>query len=382
MDFDLSPSQQKWFDAAYRFAKDELNDDILQRDEHREFWREGWRKCAKLGIQGLPVPKSYGGQDEDLPATIAAMEGLGYGCPDNGLIFSINAATWTVTLPILIYGTPEQKERWLPGCCDGSLIGANGASEVGAGSDIYSMQTTAERRDGKWVLNGRKIWVTSGPVADVFVCYATTDPSKGLMGITAFIVPKETPGFRVVRAIPKLGVRTVPMGELAMEDCVLPDDAVLGRVGRGAEVFNCSMEFERGSILASALGTMRRQLDRCIEHARKRKQFGQAIGKNQAVAHKIAEMKVRLETCRPLVYKIGWLKAKKKSAALESSIAKLHVSECYVQNSLDAVRIFGAAGYVAEFGIEKDLRDSVGSLIFSGTNEIQKNIIAHSLLRI
>jgi alkylation response protein AidB-like acyl-CoA dehydrogenase len=379
MDFALTEEQQTWHDAAVRFAQAELIDDLLERDERREFWREGWRRCARLGIQGLPVPREYGGQGCGLSTTIAAMEGLGYGCPDNGLIFAINASMWTNTIPILRYGTESQKARFLPGLCDGTLVGANGASEVEAGSDIFSMAARAERRGDRWVLNGRKTWITSGPVADLFVCYATTDPGKGILGITAFVIPRATPGFRVIRAIPKLGLRTVPMGEVDLDDCTIPAENLLGREGRGAEVFNCSMEWERGAILASTLGTMRRQLERCIEHARKRKQFGKPIGKFQSVANRIVAMKVRLETCRPLVYKIGWLKDRGEDATLEAAMAKLHVSECFVQNSLDAVQLFGAAGFVAEFGIERDLRDSVGSLIYSGTNDIQKNIIAQQL---
>ncbi len=379
MDFALSGEQQTWHDAAVRFAREELVDDLLDRDERREFWREGWRRCARFGIQGLPVPVEYGGKGLGLPATIAAMEGLGYGCPDNGLIFAINASMWTNSIPILRYGSEEQKRRFLPGLCDGSLVGANGASEVEAGSDIFAMRTLAERRGDRWVLNGRKTWVTSGPVADLFVCYATTDPARGVLGISAFLVPKGTPGFRVVREIRKMGVRTVPMGELALEECEVPAASLLGREGRGAEVFNCSMEWERGAILAGTLGTMRRQLERCIEHARRRKQFGKPIGKFQAVAHKIVDMKLRLETCRPLVYKIGWLKEQGRDATLEAAMAKLYVSECFVQSSLDAVQLFGASGFVAETGIERDLRDSIGSTIYSGTSEIQRNIIAQQL---
>jgi alkylation response protein AidB-like acyl-CoA dehydrogenase len=381
MDFSLSADQQGWQDAAIRFAKEDLVDDVLGRDERREFWREGWQRCARFGIQGLPVPLEYGGKGQDLRVTIAAMEGLGYGCADNGLIFAINASMWTNSIPILRYGTEAQKRRFLPGLCDGRLVGANGASEVEAGSDIFSMQTRAEKRGDRWILNGRKIWVTSGPVADLFVCYATSDPSRGVMGLSAFIIPRDTPGFRVVREIPKMGVRTVPMGELALEDCELPLESLLGREGRGAEVFNCSMEWERGAILAGALGTMRRQLERCIAHVRSRKQFGKPIGKNQSVANKVVDMAVRLETCRPLVYRIGWLKAQGKDATVESAMAKLHVSDCYVKNSLDAVQLFGAAGYVSETGIERDLRDSIGSTIYSGTNEIQRNVIAQHLIR-
>lgn len=381
MDFSLSAEQQDWQDRAIAFAKENLVDDLLGRDERREFWREGWQRCARFGIQGLPIPAEYGGKGQDLQTTIAAMEGLGYGCTDNGLIFAINASMWTNSIPILRYGTEAQKRQFLPSLCDGTFVGANGASEIDAGSDIFSMQTRAERRGDRWILNGRKVWVTSGPVADLFVCYATSAPERGVMGISAFIIPRETPGFRVVREIPKLGVRTVPMGELALEDCELPLESLLGREGRGAEVFNCSMEWERGAILASSLGTMKRQLERCITHVRTRKQFGKPIGKNQSVANKIVDMAVRLETCRPLVYRIGWLKAQGKDATLEAAMAKLHVSDCYVKNSLDAVQLFGAAGYVSETGIEKDLRDSIGSTIYSGTNEIQRNVIAQHLIR-
>jgi alkylation response protein AidB-like acyl-CoA dehydrogenase len=379
MDFGFSARQQHWHDRAIAFARDELQDDLLGRDERREFWRDGWTRCARLGIQGLPIAAEYGGQGEGLPETIAAMEGLGYGCPDNGLTFSINACLWTNTLPIARFGTDAQKQRYLPGLCDGSIIGANGASEEDAGSDIFSMRTSAVRGDNGWILNGRKTWITSGPIADLFVCYAVTVPEKGIFGISAFIVPANAPGLRVVRAIPKLGLRTVPMGEVAFEDCRLPDDALLGREGRGAEVFNASMEWERGAILACALGGMRRQLERCVKHAKSRRQFGQLIGKFQAVSHRIVEMAVRLETCRPLVYKVGWLMSRGEDATLTAAMAKLHVSRCLVDNSLDAVQLFGASGYVTENGLERELRDSVGSLIYSGTNDIQKNLIAREL---
>ena len=381
MDFGLSVEQQTWYDATIAFANERLAPELnlAMRDSEAEFWREGWRRCGEFGLHGLPVPTEYGGKGLGLPETIAAMEGLGYACEDNGLIFAINASLWTNTIPVLRYGTDAQKTRWLPLLSCGTVVGANGASEPEAGSDIFSLRTRATKTESGWVLNGCKTWVTAGPVADVFVCYATSDPAKGVLGISAFIVPKETAGFRVVRDIPKLGLKTVPMGELAFEDCRLPHDALLGREGRGAEVFNCSMEWERGAILAAALGTMRRQLQRCIEHARARHQFGKPIGKFQAVSHRIVAMHVRLETCRPLVYKIGWLKSRGEDATIASAIAKLYVSESYVQNSLDAVQLFGASGYAVETGMERLLRDAIGSTIYSGTSDIQRNIIAAGL---
>ena len=383
MDLAFSSAQQAWFDLASQFAASELIDTdgetVLDRDAGRQFWREGFRRCASIGVNGLTVPEHYGGKGLSLPTAVAALEGLGYGCADTGLVFAISAALWTVAMPILVFGSDAQKRRYLPGLCDGTLFAANAASEPESGSDIFSMRTRADRKGDRWILNGRKTWITGGPVADLILCFATTDASKGALGISTFIFPSDTPGFRVVREISKMGMRTAPMGELAMEDMELPDDALLGRQGRGAPIFNAALEWERGAILAGVLGTMRRQLERCIQHARTRKQFGKPIGKFQSVSNRIVDMKLRLETCRPLVYGFAQKKERGGEATLEAAMAKLHVSECFVANSLDAVRIFGATGYITETGIERDLRDSVGGLIFSGTNDIQRTIIAQQL---
>ena len=380
MDFGLSEQQQRWHDAAVKFAREDLVDpESVAREQRGEFWREGYQRCGRFGILGLPVPAQYGGQGADIPTAVAAMEGLGYGCPDTGLIFALNASLWTITMPILAFGTEAQKARYLPGLCDGRSFGANGASEPESGSDIFSMTTRAERRGDSWVLNGRKVWITGGPIADIFLCFATTDPTKGVLGITAFLIERDTPGFHVVREIPKLGMRTAPMGELVFEDCVLPADHLLGREGRGSRIFNAALDWERGTILASVVGTMQRQLDRCIHHARTRKQFGQSIGKFQSVSNRIVDMMTRLESSRFMIHRYAWLKQQGKDTTIAASMAKLHVSECFVQNSLDSVRIFGASGYSVEGGLERDLRDSVGGVLFSGTNDIQRNIIAQHL---
>ena len=380
MDFGLSEKQQAWYDAALRFGREELVDpESLPREQRGEFWREGYERCGRFGVLGLPVPAQYGGQGEDIPTAVAAMEGLGYGCPDTGLIFALNASLWTITMPILTFGTEAQKTRYLPAPCDGRSFGANGASEPEAGSDIFSMTTRAERQGDGWVLNGRKVWITGGPIADIFLIFATTDPSKGVLGITAFLIGRETPGFQVVREIPKLGMRTAPMGELVFENCKLPAESLLGREGRGSRIFNAALEWERGAILAAVVGTMRRQIDRCIQQARTRKQFGQPIGKFQSVSNRIVDMMTRLETSRWMIHRYAWLKQQGKDATIAASMAKLHVSECFVQNSLDAIRIFGATGYTVEAGLERDLRDSVGGVLFSGTNDIQRNIIAQHL---
>ena len=379
MDLELTEEQQRLQEAAVEFARAELNDDVIRRDRDEVFGIDGWKKCARFGTLGLPVPSEYGGMGLGINEVIAVMEGLGYGARDQGLLFSINAHLWTNTLPILIYGTEEQKQKYLPGLCNGELIGANGASEPDAGSDIFAMRTRAERRGDCYVLNGTKMFVTNAPVANLFVVYATLDARLGPMGITAFVIERDTPGLKVTRAIEKMGLRTSPMAEITLEDCTIPAANRLGREGRGVGVFEASMEWERGCILANYLGLMRRQLESCIDHVRKRKQFGQPIGKFQSVANRVVDMKVRLDTCRPLVYRIGWLKAQNKPATLEAAVAKLYVAQSLIASCQDAIQIFGGYGYMVEQGLERDLRDAIASTLYSGTSEIQRNLIAKGL---
>jgi len=379
MDFELSEEQKELQNGAIEFARKALNDDIIRRDHEEIFSHDGWKACAHFGVQGLPVPAEYGGMGLGISEVIAVMEGLGYGGRDQGLLFSINAHLWTATLPIMFFGSEDQRRKYLPGLSNGELIGANGASEPDAGSDIFSMRMRAEKRGDSYVLNGTKTFVSNAPVADLFVVYATIDASLGPMGITGFLVDSNTPGLTVGRKLEKMGLRTSPMSEVVFDDCVIPAANRLGREGRGVAVFECSMEWERGCILANYLGLMRRQLENCIDYARTRKQFGKPIGKFQSVANRIVDMKVRLDACRPLVYRIGQLKQQNKPAVLESSIAKLLVSESLVKSCEDALQIFGGYGYMVEQGIERDLRDALGSTIYSGTSEIQRNIIAKSL---
>jgi alkylation response protein AidB-like acyl-CoA dehydrogenase len=379
MDFELTPEQQALQKAAIEFARRELNGNIIEQDAQQVFSHDGWKKCAAFGVQGMPIPREYGGRGADPITTIAMMEGLGYGGSDQGLLFSINAHMWATSIPLLKYGTTEQKNKYLPALCDGSLIGANGASEPKAGSDVFSMQTRARKDGSDYVLNGRKIFVTNAPVADVFTIYATLDPKLGAAGICGFIVEKGTRGLSVGKKKDKMGLRTALMAELLLEDCYVSGTALLGREGRGAEVFNCSMAWERACILATCLGTMRRQLERCIEHARRRKQFGQPIGKFQSVANRIVDMKLRYETAQLMIYKVGWLMQKNQSADIDAAMTKLYVSESFVKSCLDAIQIHGGSGFMTELEFERQMRDSVGSTLYSGTSEIQRNIIARGL---
>jgi hypothetical protein len=379
MDFSWSEEQIAYKSAVIKFAQKELNSGVIDRDQKGELSLENWRKCAQFGIQGLPIPEAYGGSDADVMTTLLAMEGLGYGCRDNGLIFAINAQMWAVELPILNFGSDEQKRKYLPGLCSGELIGAHGMTEPDSGSDAYSLRTRADKVDGGWMLNGTKMFVTNAPIADVAVVFATVDPTKGRSGITGFILEKGMSGFSISRHIDKMGLRTSPMAEIILQNCYVPDENRLGPIGAGTSIFTNSMGWERSSILGSQVGAMEHQLETCVRYARERRQFGQPIGRFQSVSNRLADMKVRLETARLLLYKVAWVKQQGKSAVMEAALAKLYLSECFVQSSLDAIRIHGGYGYMTEFEVERDLRDAVGGTIYSGTSDIQRTIISRLL---
>jgi alkylation response protein AidB-like acyl-CoA dehydrogenase len=379
MDFAWTDEQLTYKKAVVEFAQKELNRDMVERDKHAEFSRDLWKKCADFGIHGMPFPEKFGGSEADILTTMLSMEGMGYGGSDNGLIFAINAQMWSVQMPIFTFGSPAQQEKYLPAMIRGEIIGAHGMSEPDTGSDAYNLRTRAERRDGGYVLNGSKMFVTNAPVSDMAVVFATVDPSRGMWGITGFLVEKGTPGFTVSREIEKMGLRTSPMGELIFQDCYIPEENRLGPEGAGARIFNHSMEWERSCILASNLGAMERQLEKTIGYAREREQYGQPIGKFQSVANRIVDMKIRLETARLLLYKVAWMKKIGKPAVMEAAMAKLYLSECFVQSGLDAERTLGGYGYMTEFEVERDLRDAVGGTIYSGTSDIQRNIIARLL---
>jgi len=379
VDFSWSVEQLAYRQTVIEFAQKELNDRLIERDHDSEFSREAWQKCADFGLLGLPFPEELGGQGADYLTTMLAMEALGYGCRDNGLIFSLGAHLWSGATPIARFGTPEQKDRYLRGMIDGSLIAVQGMTEPGSGSDAYSLATTATQDGDGWVLNGSKTFITNAPVADVFVVFTSVDRSKGWLGITAFIVEKDTPGLTVGKPFHKMGIRTSPMSELVFEDCRLPAEAMLAKRGSGMMVFNHSIEHERGAILAHTIGTMERQLEEAVAYARERRQFGQPIGKFQAVSHKLVDMKVRLESARLLVYRLGWEWDRGGGKAIDASMVKLVLSESWVQNSLDAMALHGAYGYMSEGQIEREVRDALASRIYSGTSDIQRNIIASQM---
>lgn len=376
MDFAWNEEQAAFRKEVLRFAREELKDDVIARDHNEEFSRPLWEKCAKFGIQGLPIPVEYGGGGADILTTVCALEALGYGCHDNGLLFSINAHMWSSEIPIWNFGTEAQKKKYLPGLVSGGL-GLHAMTEPGSGSDAYSLKTRAERKGDKYVLNGSKTFSSNAPNADVTIVFANLDPTRGPNGVTAFLVDKGTPGFTVGRKLHKMGLRTSPMAEIALQDCEIPVENLLGKEFGGQAVFTSSMEWERICILASHLGAMQRIMETCVKYAKERKQFGEPIGKFPAIANKIADMDVRLETGRLVLYKAAWMKSQGRHPLREASIAKLYVSEACVKSCLDAIQLHGGYGYMTEYELERELRDAIAGTIYSGTSEVHRVIIAN-----
>lgn len=378
---ELTKQQLKLLQEAVAFATQSLRCAVVARDHGSIFDRDVWARCAEFGLLRMVVPTKYGGAGYSLTDLLAVMEGLGYGAADQGMLFALNAHLWTAIMPLITFGTVAQRGRYLPELMRGSLIGANAASEASAGSDVFAMQTRAMRDGNYYILQGTKTYITNAPVADLFIVYATVDPELGPMGVSTFLVEATTPGLHRGKQIEKMGLRTALMGEITLDDCRVPADNLLGREGRGAAVFRSAMEYERGCILATCLGVMQRQLEDCIAYARTRYQFGKPISQFQAISHRIADMKVRLDTSRALVYRVGYLKDRGRQASMEAAIAKLHLSQAYLQSSLDAIQIHGARGYLTDYEIEREARNAIGSTLYSGTSEIQRNIIATRLLQ-
>ena len=380
MDFSFSDEQKLLRDNIVKFAQRELNEGAAVRDREQTFSRELWRKCADVGIQGLPVPEEYGGSGFDALSCAIALEALGYGCRDGGLLFSLCAHLLACVVPVWTHGNGEQKRRYLPGLCDGSLIGMHAITEPGSGSDTFAMRTRAHKDGDRWRISGAKTFVSNGPVGDLAIVFAVTDPGKGFHGgVTAFLVPTTLPGFATGKKLEKMGLRSSPVGEIFLEDLELPAETVLGTVGGGAAVFATAMDWERILLVASHVGTTEHLLETSIAYARTRSQFGQTIGKFQAVAHKIADMKTQLEAARLLLYRSAWRLDHARNASLDASITKLFVSETLVKAALDTVQIHGGYGFMVEYEVERALRDAVGSTIYSGTSEMQRNIIARWL---
>lgn len=356
-----------------------LSADHIEQDARGVFPWDKWKLIKECGILQLPFDECWGGLGQDLRTTMYVLEGLGYGCRDGGLNFSVSTHLVSAGIPIQKFGSTDLKARYLPTICAGDAIGAHAITEPEGGSDALAMRTRARRDGDHYVLDGNKTFVSNGAVADVFVVYARTDPDAGPLGLTAFLVERGTPGFEIGNPIAKMGLRTSPLTELFFHECPIPAANVIGRQGGGFIVLNHVMKWEVLCSFVINLGEMEHRLERCIEYAKTRNQFGSPIGSFQAIAHKIADMKIGVEVTRKCLFDAADAVAENRKATLDLAIAKLVASEHNFASAAAAVQIFGGNGYMAEYGLEKDLRNAVAGTIYSGTSEIQRNRISSML---
>jgi alkylation response protein AidB-like acyl-CoA dehydrogenase len=342
-----------------------------------QFSRDRWKACAQAGILGLPMPAELGGAGLDAVTTALAFQTLASETRDAGLLFLLGAQIWLTQLPLLKFAGDDLRARYLPKLISGDLISCAAMTEPDSGSDAFSLRTTARfdpTRNG-YFLNGRKIMVTGAPVANLALVFATVDPAKGRWGVTAFLVEAATAGL-TIEPHSTMGRRNAPMAAIHLDDVFVPAAQRLGDEGSGAAVFEHSMRFARALLMAADIGIMERQWKECSQYVRQRRQFNQPIRRFQSVSNRLADMRVRLETARLLVYHAAWLLDSNGDADLGSSMAKLYVSEAFVASSLDAIRIHGGHGYLTENKVEADLRDAVGSLFFAGAGDIQRLLIS------
>jgi alkylation response protein AidB-like acyl-CoA dehydrogenase len=370
--FPLSAEQAELRKAAAIFGRT-LARDLASREASGEFSRADWNLLAARGFTGILA---------EPPLAIAArLEGLGSGCPDNGLLMSLHAHLWGCALPIREFRAKSLSESFVSELSSGKRIGAIGATEALSGSDFLGMETRAEPRGDRFSLSGRKSYVTNAPVADVFVVYAKTSPAdeRSPRSVSAFVIDRNDPGVSIGKTYAKAALRTSPMAELELEGCVIGRDRLLGELGDGILVFNRSMQWERALILSTVVGAMERLLEACLAYARSRKTGGNAISNLGGVKRRLVAIKTRHEASRLLVYRAAQALEGDPDSMLLSSLAKRSVSDAYVETCQDAMAIFGAQGLMTELGIERELRDAMASVIYSGTSDIQDEIIARLL---
>lgn len=354
--------------------------DMVDADAASRFATDDWRRCAERGLFGLLVPQEYGGAGADLATALLTLEGLGHGCADNGLTFAVASQVLSTQVALARFADSGQRERWLPGMLDGSVLAALAMTEPESGSDAFAMAARAERiAGGGWRLNGHKAYITFGPVCDLVIVFASTRPDAGSWGISAFLVDTSLDGVHRTEVRQKMGMRTTPFGDIVLTDVEVPDEALLGREGAGARIFAAILDIERSYVFAPQVGAMERQLDESVDFARSREQGGQPIGKYQAVSHRIVAMKERHERARLFLYRAAIADAVGRDVTMAASLAKIVACETGIESGIDMATIHGARGYVTEFEVERNLRDAIGGLAYSGSTDVLRNVVARLL---
>ncbi|MCP5495179.1 MAG: acyl-CoA dehydrogenase family protein [Leptospiraceae bacterium] len=381
MDFRLPLDVLEYKELVRAFAESQIRPSAEERDKEGDWSPDLWKKMGEIGLLGLPIPEEYGGSGASCLMTTVANEGFGEGSADGGLTLALGAHGIIGTIPIVICGSEEQKKRYLPKIATGEWISGMALTEPNSGSDAAgSMETRAVKRGDRYILNGTKMFITNGPVGDVFIVMAVTDKKKGAMGISAFIVEKTFKGFSTGKKLQKMGMKTSTTSELIFEDMEVPEENLIGKENSGfLRVGKANLEWERTVLIAGSLGFMKFALDGSIRYAKNRVQFGEPIIRFQAIQEKIALSRMKLDASRLLVYKSAIKKDKGESAPLESSIGKLYTTESAIQVMYDLGQVHGGYAFLHEYPIERLYRDARLSTLGAGTSEIMRSIIAANM---
>lgn len=377
MNFQLSEEHEMIRKMVRDFAENEVAPTAAERDEEERFDREIFDKMAELGLTGIPWPEEYGGIGSDYLAYAIAVEELSRVCASSGVVLS--AHTSLASWPIYRFGTEEQKQKYLVPLARGTSIGAYALTEPGSGSDAASMKTTAVKQGDHYVINGSKIFITNGGVADIYIIFAVTDPEKGHRGISAFIVESTFPGFKVGKLERKMGIRSSPTAEIIFEDLIVPAENLLGEEGQGFKIAMMTLDGGRNGIAAQAVGIAQGALDAAIRYAKERKQFNKPIIDNQGISFKLADMATHVEAARLLTYQAAWLESKGLPYGKASAMAKLFAGDTAMMVTTEAVQIFGGYGYTKDYPVERFMRDAKITQIYEGTQEIQRLVISRML---
>ncbi|MFH0943936.1 MAG: acyl-CoA dehydrogenase [Planctomycetota bacterium] len=378
MNFSLSEEQQLIQETVRRFAKEQVAPRAMEMDRTSTFDMSLWSQMRELGLCGIPISEELGGAGLDGLSYILAVEELARVCGSTALTLAAHVSLGL--FPIDHGGTEEQRRKWVPDLASGEKIGSFGLTEPNAGSDAGGTETTAVKKGDRWVLNGTKVFITNAGIGHTFVCTAKTSNEPGARGISAFVVEKGTPGFRLGQKLEKLGTRGSDWAELIFEDCEIPEGNLLGEVGSGFKLFMKTLDGGRISIGAMALGLAQGAFDRAVKYATERVTFGKPIGHHQAIGFKLADMDVQIEAARHLVYNAARLKDAGLPYGREAAMAKLHASETAMKVTYDAIQVLGGYGYATEYEVERMWRDAKLCTIGEGTSEIQRLVIARILL--
>jgi butyryl-CoA dehydrogenase len=379
MDLGLTPEQTLIRDTARALATSEIAPAAAAIDREHRFPRELVAKLGELGLMGVAVPEAWGGAGMDNVSYALALEEISRACASTGVIMSVQNSL--VCDPILSFGTDAQRGRWLPGLASGRQLGCFALSEPDAGSDAGAQKTTAVRRGDAWILNGTKNFITDGPVSQVVVLFAVTEPGQGTHGISAFVLAADTPGLIFGPPDDKMGIRGAPSSQLFLTDCAVPLDAMLGQPGEGFKVAMRTLDGGRIGIGAQAVGIARAAFEDATGYALERKTFGQPIAEHQAIQFKLADMCTEIDAARLLVWRAAVKKDGGGRYTTEASMAKLFASEVANRAAKEAVQVFGGYGYLTDFPVERHFRDAKITEIYEGTSEIQRLVIASALLK-